>query len=224
MESAGCIISADKHFLEHRTAFIRSLCGRSVVLFVQRDLQVRRRTQADRSVSRIQTITGQQELFVLRHRAINLADMDRRRISGNVRRHVDIVGKDSGVLHQLSRRTSHKVSAHGVSMRLVTRAEKLTQTRALSIGEIEHSRSIRQVNKRHVLLGCYHTHRLHITHRQIIRRHALVLFEFAVFYLRKLIAKVMLSFTSDIVSAEIRTADRSNEHRRHAQCTRFIDK
>ena len=76
---------------ENRTAFIRRIGGRSVNGLVQRDLQVRRRSQSHRTACRLQTVTRQQELFVQLHAAVGLADLNSRRVGGDVRRDRDIL-------------------------------------------------------------------------------------------------------------------------------------
>ena len=127
-----------------------------------------------------------------------------------------MVSEDAGVLEELGSSTCHEVTSHGVGMGLVAGAEEQAQTLALAIREVELAGSVGEVDERHVLLCRYDTHRLHITHREVGSRNALVLLEFTVLDLSELITEVVLAFAGDVIAAEISTADRAHEHRIHA--------
>ena len=108
-------------------------------------------------------------------------------------------------------------------MRLVTGAEKQVQALGLSIGEVQLTGSLRQVDERHVFLFCHDAHRLYVTHTQVGSRNTLVLVQYTVLDLGELIAQVMTTVPLDVAAAEIGAADRCNQDRVYAQRTCLVD-
>ena len=134
MKSACSVVSAYIHTLEHRAAGIGYLRRRSIILLIERYLEVRRSTETYRAGFRLKVIAGEQELLILRNTGIGLADIDGSRVSGDVRRDIDIVREDACVLEQPCCSACYEVTAHSIGMRFVTRAEEQAQALRLAIG------------------------------------------------------------------------------------------